>query len=102
MGIGFTIDTPFKVAQYGMDSVISLVDDILLEKLRKMYSDKFEIPYKEITNAFSFLSMFNKSNHFEIKAITLTDSLICEEGTPACYFKIANSSCLASPLKLLQ
>ncbi len=50
MGIGFTIDTPLKVAQYGMDSVISLVDDILLEKLRKMYSEKFEIPYKEITD----------------------------------------------------
>lgn len=50
MGIGFTIDTPLKVAQYGIDSVISLVDDILLEKLRKMYSEKFEIPYQEITN----------------------------------------------------
>ena len=50
MGIGFTIDTPLKVAQYGMDSVVSLVDDILIEKLRKMYSEKFEIPYKEITN----------------------------------------------------
>ena len=49
MGIGFTIDTPLKVAQYGMDSVISLVDDILLEKLRKMYSEKFELPYKEIS-----------------------------------------------------
>lgn len=49
MGIGFTIDTPLKVAQYGMDSVISLVDDILLEKLRKMYSEKFEIPYQEIS-----------------------------------------------------
>ena len=44
MGIGFTIDSPLKVAQYGIDSVISLVDDILLEKLRKMYSEKFEIP----------------------------------------------------------
>ena len=31
MGIGFTIDTPLKVSPYGMDSVISLVDDILLE-----------------------------------------------------------------------
>ena len=49
MGIGFTVDTPLKVAHYGMDSVISLVDDILLEKLRKMYSRKFELPYKEIT-----------------------------------------------------
>src|SRR6056300_645185 len=51
MGIGFTIDTPFKVAQYGIDSVISLVDDILLEKLRKMYSEKFEIPYNEIVDS---------------------------------------------------
>lgn len=50
MGIGFTIDTPIKVAQYGIDSVISLVDDILIEKLRKMYSERFEIPYHEITN----------------------------------------------------
>ncbi|WP_248724371.1 hypothetical protein [Seonamhaeicola sp. ML3] len=50
MGIGFTIDTPLKVAQYGIDSAISLVDDILIEKLRKMYCDKFEIPYTEITN----------------------------------------------------
>ncbi len=61
MGIGFTIDTPLKVAQYGMDSVISLVDDILLEKLRKMYSEKFEIPYKEITN---------KMDDFRAKRIT--------------------------------
>ncbi|WP_425235709.1 hypothetical protein [Ulvibacterium sp.] len=49
MGIGFTIDTPLKVSQFGMDSVISLVDDILLEKLRKMYCEKFEISYTEIT-----------------------------------------------------
>jgi len=49
MGIGFTIDTPLKVSQYGIDSVISLVDDILLEKLRKMYCEKFDIPYNEIT-----------------------------------------------------
>jgi hypothetical protein len=50
MGIGYTIDSPIKVAHLGMDSVISLVDDILLEKLRKLYSDKFLIPYKEITD----------------------------------------------------
>ena len=49
MGTGFTIDTPLKVSQYGIDSVISLVDDILLEKLRKMYCEKFDIPYNEIT-----------------------------------------------------
>jgi len=50
MGIGFTIDTPLKVSKFGIDSVISLVDDVLLEKLRKMYCEKFTIPYQEISN----------------------------------------------------
>jgi len=67
MGIGFTIDTPLKVAQYGMDSVISLIDDILLEKLRKMYSEKFEIPFKEITD---------KVDDFRAKRITSYLNLI--------------------------
>jgi len=48
MGVGFTIDSPLKVAQYGLDSVISLGDDMLLEKLRKMYSFKNKLPYDEI------------------------------------------------------
>lgn len=69
MGIGFTIDTPLKVAQYGMDSVISLVDDILLEKLRKMYSEKFEIPYQEITE---------KIDDFRAKRITSYLNLISD------------------------
>ena len=67
MGIGFTIDTPLKVAQFGMDSVISLVDDILLERLRKMYSTKFEIPYNEITE---------KIDDFRAKRITSYLNLI--------------------------
>lgn len=49
MGIGYTIDTPLKVAKYGIDSVISLVDDMLLEKLRKMYCQKYQKPYEAIT-----------------------------------------------------
>ena len=69
MGIGFTIDTPLKVAQYGIDSVISLVDDILLEKLRKMYSEKFELPYKEITD---------KIDDFRAKRITSYLNLIVD------------------------
>lgn len=53
MGISFTIDTPLKVSQYGIDSVISLVDDILLEKLRKLFCDRDNIPYEEITDKMS-------------------------------------------------
>ena len=61
MGIGFTIDSPLKVAQFGIDSVVSLVDDILVEKMRKLYSEKFEIPYKEISD---------KVDDFRAKRIT--------------------------------
>jgi len=50
MGIGFTIDTPLKVAQYGISSVISTVDDILVERLRKFYSEKFDLQYQEISS----------------------------------------------------
>jgi len=49
MGVAYTIDTPLKVAPYGIDSVISLVDNVLLEKLRKVYAEKFNLPYKEIS-----------------------------------------------------
>ena len=48
MGTAFTADTPLKVAQYGIDSVISIVDDVLLERLRKFYSEKNNLPYTEI------------------------------------------------------
>jgi len=41
MGICYTIDTPIKVAHLGISSVVSLVDDILLEKMREFYCTKF-------------------------------------------------------------
>lgn len=50
MGIGFTIDSPLKLAHFGIDSVVSMVDDVLVEKIRKMYCEKLELPYKEVSN----------------------------------------------------
>jgi predicted S18 family serine protease len=50
MGIGFTIDSPIKVAAYGISSTISLVDDVLMEKLRAFYSEKFSLPFEAISN----------------------------------------------------
>jgi hypothetical protein len=50
MGTGFTIDTPLRVAKYGISSVISLVDDILIEQVRKFYCEKQGLPYEEITS----------------------------------------------------
>ncbi len=52
MGIGYTIDSPIKVAPYGISSVISLVDDGLMERMRKIYSEKFDIPFREISEKF--------------------------------------------------
>jgi len=49
MGLAFTVDSPIKVAKYGISSVISIVDDFLIEKMNEYYSNKFKIPYKEIT-----------------------------------------------------
>jgi len=37
MGIGFTIDTPIKVARFGISSVISIVEDELIEEMRKFH-----------------------------------------------------------------
>ena len=49
MGTGFSIDTPVKVAKYGIHSVISLVDDTLIEQMRKFYCEKYQQPYTPIT-----------------------------------------------------
>lgn len=49
MGTGFSIDTPIKVAKYGISSVISIVDDCLIEEMREHYSKLFGQPYTPIT-----------------------------------------------------
>ncbi len=48
MGTGFTIDTPLKVAHYGISSVISLVDDIFIEQMRKRICSEHGEPYEAI------------------------------------------------------
>ena len=49
MGLAYTIDSPIRVAKYGISSVISIIDDDLIEKMNSFYSTKFDIPYQEIT-----------------------------------------------------
>lgn len=48
MGLGYSADTPIRVAHLGITSVISITDDIVLEPIRKYYSEKFGLPYSEI------------------------------------------------------
>lgn len=51
MGTGYTIDTPIKVAQYGISSVISIVDDSLIEKMRELYCKKFNFDFTPINES---------------------------------------------------
>jgi hypothetical protein len=48
MGTGHSIDSPIRIAHLGIDSVISVVDDLLCEKIRKHYCSEFSLPYKNI------------------------------------------------------
>jgi len=48
MGTGFTIDTPLKVGRYGISSVVSIVDDVLAEQMRKYYAEKEGEPFEPI------------------------------------------------------
>ncbi len=50
MGTAFTADSPLKVAHYGINTVIALADDVLLERLRKHYSSLHSLSYTEIKN----------------------------------------------------
>ena len=69
MGTAFTADSPLKVAHYGINTVIALADDVLLERLRKYYSSLHNLSYQEIKNdtkdyradrITSYLNMVNK------------------------------------------
>ena len=76
MGLAYTIDSPIRVAHYGIASVISIIDDDLIEKMAAFYSAKFSIPYFEITQ---------KAEDFRAKRITrylnLVDTIVKENWT---------------------
>ena len=79
MGTAFTADTPLKVAQFGIDSVISIVDDVLLERLRQVYCEKNNLPYLEIHKSSedsranritSYLNLVNDLSQIKLKELT--------------------------------
>lgn len=69
MGLGFTIDTPMKVARYGISSVVSIIDDQLIEQFRLITSKRRKEPYSPISaddpdhrskRISSYLNLMNK------------------------------------------
>lgn len=69
LGVGYSADAPAKVAKYGISSVISIVDDIILEQLRKHYHQKLNKPYTLISS---------KENDSRAKRITAYLNLMNE------------------------
>ncbi|WP_204273676.1 hypothetical protein [Draconibacterium mangrovi] len=49
LGVGYSMDTPVNVAPFGISSVISLVDDSLMETIREFYCKKFDLPFTAIS-----------------------------------------------------
>lgn len=45
LGLGYSIDTPLKVAKYGISSVLSIVDDELTERMRAFHCANNDIDY---------------------------------------------------------
>ncbi|MGY4386114.1 hypothetical protein ACVWYN_003164 [Pedobacter sp. UYP24] len=48
LGLGYSIDTPLRVARYGISSVVSIVDDDLTERMRELISEVHKEPYLPI------------------------------------------------------
>jgi len=79
MGTAFTADSALKVAHYGINTVIALADDVLLERLRKYYSGLNNLSYQEIKNntkdyradrITSYLNMVNKITSAKFEEFT--------------------------------
>lgn len=69
MGLGFTIDTPVKVARFGISSALSLADDHLVEQMRAFYATKFGRPFNPISP---------KSEDYRAKRITAYLNLLSD------------------------
>jgi len=98
LGLGYSVDTPLKVARYGISSVISIVDDELIERMREFHTIKKE----------EFVPIPKTEPDFRAKRITaylnLVDKLIndqfeklkndpFEEGSDICrYFELLPDS----------
>ncbi|QJD95259.1 hypothetical protein HH214_04900 [Mucilaginibacter robiniae] len=51
LGLGYSVDTPLKVARYGISSVVSIVDDELTERMRQHHAQKSGEEYYAIPKA---------------------------------------------------
>lgn len=103
LGLAYSVDTPVKVAPLGISSVASIVDDILLERMREHYAGQ---------EGFHFEPVSDKTPGFRSKRVTayldmmqgliderfeqIRSAKLAEGGQLARYFELLPDS---SPLK---
>lgn len=109
MGTGFTIDTPVKVAKYGISSVVSLVDDVLIEQMRRLISGKNDKPFEEIKSKeedsrarriTSYLNLMDDVIENQVK--NLRSSLFVKGTEITRYFEMLPDSPLRSAYQKMQ
>ncbi len=109
MGTGFTIDTPLKVARYGISSVVSLVDDVLIEQMRKRLSQDNGSDYEEIgpqdddSRARRITSYLNLMDDMIERQVEKLRGSLFEAGSDICqYFEMLPDSPLRTLYEKMQ
>lgn len=95
LGLGYSIDTPLKVARYGISSVLSIVDDELVERMRAYHSQIRSVDYQQIAKdetdsrskrITAYLNFLSDCIHQDFKALKKQDFI---EGNDICrYFEL--------------
>lgn len=100
MGTGHSIDTPIRVAPFGISSVISIVDDLLVERIRKHYAQQEGLPYEQIPRyaengrsrrITAYLDLVREIVHRRLDAIKQLPFF--EKNDKAKYFEMLPDSC---------
>ena len=78
MGLCYTVDSPVKVARFGISSVVSIIEDRLVEMMRKHYYPEINAKYEPIPHTdpnhrekriTDYLNLMNKIVHEQMQKI---------------------------------
>src|ERR1039457_3944178 len=105
MGLSFTVDTPIKVARYGISSVISIIEDELIEKMQEYYCEQFGKEYHPVKTTVedfrakritAYLNLVDSIVHDQIEHLKKLPFILGSDIVK--YFELLNDE---SPLKKL-